>query len=255
MDAARFRADLDAWLDGELPPARAAEMESAAAADPQLRALADAQRAFDLRVRKAMLADAGSAEIVRRMLEKARPAAPPAGRVLGLPLRALRIAAALLLAVTAGMWWACIPPFECSYMQALEASSHDAAAQPGPSADDLAKRFGVPERAGDAVVALPIAATSVDFWGWHRQGICFSLVGPDPSTSYHVVACDSHGVRPSIRRRQTEANGQQWWIADIAGSHLVTFEVPGRDVLYGVSGTGRFEDVMAAARSLRAAIH
>ncbi len=249
MDARDFDRDLHAWLDGELAPDAAARMQAAADASPEFAERVELARQFDRRMRRALVSDPAAAETVRAMLARAR--SQPEGRLLRLPRGAMKIAAALLLAVTAGMWWTCIPPFECAYLEALESASHDAAAVPG--GPELATKFDLPDVLGDALPAKPPAATTLDFYVWHLTGVRLDYVRPDGS-AFHVTACDSQNIRPSFRRA-VEREGQTWWIADVAGGRIVAFEHPRSDIVFAVTGAKGDDSVFAAAKTLRASIH
>jgi hypothetical protein len=248
MDGAEFERDLHAWLDGELPPERAARMQAAADASPELAKRVAMERVFHVRVKHALQSDAGSAEVVREMAARARAARAPAP-ILGLPRWALRSAAAASI-VFAAMWWFCVPPFECTYLQALEAASHDPNAVPGPEADAFAREYGLPACIGGAKAAAPVAATSIDFWFWHLKGVRQDYVCGS-GAAYQVVVCDSPRIFPSVRRR-VERDGETWWIADIAGRRVVAFFKPGgSDELCCVTGTTADDSVYAHAKAFR----
>src|SRR5437773_6113520 len=89
----------------------------------------EAERAFDARVAAALAsagpgdAEAASIATVRALLARTRPpaAAPvPAGRVHRFRFGIPKIAVAAAALVVSTMWWFCIPPFQCGYMQAIE---------------------------------------------------------------------------------------------------------------------------------------
>jgi hypothetical protein len=150
-----------------------------------------------------------------------------------------------------GMWWFCIPPFECSYMQALEAASHDPNAVPGPAADEFAKEYKMPHAIAGAIAAPPVASVHLDFWAWHLDGIRQDYVRADCS-AFQVVVCESPRIKPSIRRA-VDRDGMKWWIADIAGRRVVAFAKPGdEDDLCAVTGRAGDDSVYAAAKALRA---
>jgi hypothetical protein len=255
-----FDRDLGAWLDGELPAERSAEIAAAVESSPDLARRVELERAFGRRVRRALVADAGDARVVRRMLDRARATKRPAGRLFGLPRVAVRAVAASILVAWVGLWWLCVPPFECSYLQALERSSRDASATPGPSADADARRLGLPDEIDGAKAAPPAVTTQLDFHAWHRRmtwsipGVRLDYVRPD-ATAFHVVACDSADVRPSMRRR-VHRDGLTWWRADTAGACEWVFDRSETNTLYAVVGPERDDEALyAAARALRASIH
>lgn len=254
MDAAEFERDLDAWLAGELPSERATQMQSAADSSPEVAARVAEERAFDARVKRALMSDAADDTArVRAMFARARAANERAGRVLRLPRGAIRAAAAVLLAVVGGLWWFCVPPFECMYMEALELSSRDPKAVPGATADALAKRYALPSEIDGAKAADPVAATKLDFAFWHLAGVRLDYVRGD-GAAFHVAACDSPGVRPSVRRR-VDRDGLRWWRSDFSGACTWAFEKSGADILYAVTGPERDADSLyAAAKALRASI-
>jgi hypothetical protein len=251
MDAAEFERDLHAWLDGELPAERAARMQAAADASPELAQRVAMERVFHVRVKRALVSDPGSVEIVREMAARARAVRAPAGRLLGVPIVAAKAAAAALVVATAGMWWFCIPPFECAYMQALEAASHDPNAVPGPEADEFAREYRMPREVAGAFPAPPVASTKADFWFWHVKGIRQDYVRAG-GQAFQVVVFESPGIKPSERRRH-DRDGQSWWIADVAGRRVVAFEKPGDpDEVCAVTGCAHDDSVYEFAKSLRA---
>jgi len=253
MRAAEFERDLEAWIDGELPPERAAAMRAAADASPDLARRAASERRFHERVKKAMASDAAIDDAaIRAMLAKARGENRAAGRLFRVPRGAWRALAAGVVVAVAGMWWFCVPPFECAYMQALEAATHDAAAaKPGADADALAMKFRLPAAIDGAVAARPAAATRLDVFIRHLDGVRLDYVKPDAVTAFHVVACDSPGFHPSIRRR-LDRDGVRWWTCDLDGNCTWAFQAEGTDVVYSVTGPEKIDDeVYAAAKDLR----
>lgn len=253
-----FEQELRAWIDDELAGERAARVEETVRTSPELMARVSAERAVDARVKRALLADAAdSRDLVRSMVARARLAHPapvpqvqPAGRVLRrTPWAALRAVAAVLVLSVGGMWWFCIPPFECAYMQALEAAARDPAAAPCPKAEAFCKRCGIPERAAELVAAKPAGATETAVHGVNLAGIRQDFVRGSDATAVCVVVFESKGVRPSVRRR-VERDGQDWWIADVAGRRVVAFD-HGDDVC-AVTGPTGDESVYSAAKTLRA---
>jgi hypothetical protein len=248
MTESDFELELRAWMDGELPPDRTARVESRIRSSAELMARVTAERAFDARVRRTLLADAAAApDFVRAVVATARAETRPAGRLVQLRWGALRAVAAVLVFAMGGMWWFCIPPFECAYMQALEAASEDPKATPCDEASAFWKRCGMPERTAGLVAAEPAARTQLDVHGLRLDGVRQDYVRDDLS-ALRVVICASKDVRPSIRRK-VERDGLTWWIADIGSRRVVAFD-HGDDVC-AVTGRAGDESVYAAARALR----
>jgi hypothetical protein len=253
MDAGEFERDLGPWIDGELPADRAADMQAAADASPDLARRAAFERRFHARVRKSMSSDADAA-VVAGMIERARAAEAPAGRLRALPRATWRAAAAVLVVAVTGMWWFCVPPFECAYMQALDAASHDVAAAPGAEADAMAKRFGLPGELDGAKAAPPAAATRLDVVFHHLPGVRLDYVRPDGASAFHVVACDSPTLHPSIRRR-VERDGARWWTCDVGEDCTWAFQSADGAVIYAVTGPDDDDaSLYAAAKALRACV-
>jgi len=254
MRAAEFERDLEAWIDGELPPERAAAMRAAADASPDLARRAASERRFHERVKKAMASDAAIDDAaIRAMLAKARGENRAAGRLFRVPRGAWRALAAGVVVAVAGMWWFCVPPFECTYMQALELASHDGTAKPGADADALAAELKLPAAIDGAVAAPPAAATRIQVFVRRLDGVRLDYVKPD-ATSFHVVACRSVGFHPSIRRR-VEKDGATWWTCDLAGDCTWAFQCDGTGVVYAVTGPDEDDaSVFAAAKALRTCV-
>jgi len=254
MDTGEFERDLGPWIDGELPAERAARMQSVVDASPELARRAAFERRFLARVTKAMASDADAA-VVAAMIARARGEEAPAGRLRRIPRAAWRAAAAVLVVAVTGMWWFCVPPFECPYMQALEAASHDSSATPGAEADALAKRFDLPAQIDGAVVAPPPAATTLDVHGRKLAGVRLEYVGADGATTLHVVACESRQLHPSIRRRVSSDGIREWWTRVHAGERTWAFQSPTTEVVYAVTGSAADEAaILAAAKALRASV-
>jgi hypothetical protein len=255
MDAREFDRDLHAWLDGELPPEHAARMQAAADASPDLARRVAMERALAARVQRALMSDPGSVETVRAMVARARATRAPAGRILGVPRGVLRIAASLLVVAVTGMWWFCIPPFECSYMQALEAASHDPNAKPGIAAEEFAKKYGMPGEIDGAFATQPVATVHLHFWFWDLDGVRLDYTYAD-GRAVQVVVCESDRIKPSVRRHVVR-DGMDWWMGDVAGRSVVAFVKPGGDGgdLCAVTGPAGDKSVYAAAKALRASFH
>jgi hypothetical protein len=251
MDPLDFERDLEAWLDGELPPAAAARMQAAADASPELAERAALQRALDARIRGALLAEPAAVATVRAMAARARGAAPSVRPpwILRRPLFAM--AATVLVAVTL-MWWFCIGPFECRYLMAFERASNDAAAAPGPGADDLVRRSGLPDRVGDARAATPAVRAPLDVFVFHFDGARMDYVRPDGS-SIRVAVSESAQKRPS-RSKRVDRDGRQWWVTDHGGLRMVAFDRPDCPFVYCVIGPAGADSVFAEAAALRDAI-
>lgn len=246
MDALRFEERLEVWLDGELPPDEAAEMEAWCAAHTDARVRADAERAFAERVRQALLSGEGAdgasgRDVVLQALAKARQAAEPAaapvapapaavpaprGRRLALPRWATGAAAAAAVAVTA-MWMNCIPPFECPYIEALEATARAPAA-------------GAAELDGAACECVPLA-----------NGVrALRTRVPVPGGEAVVLLAETPGHHPSFRRERT-LGGETWWIASEGGRTLVSFQDPRNRGLWCFVGSADEATLVGAARALR----
>jgi hypothetical protein len=239
MDAREFERDLGPWIDGELPADRAARMQSAADASPDLARRAAFERRFHARVKTAMATDA-DASVVAAMIDRARAVEAPAGRLRRMPRSAWRAVAAVLVVGVTGMWWFCVPPFECMYMQALEAASHDSAAAPGAEADAMATRLRLP--------------ATLDGVFHHLAGVRLDYVRPDGATAFHVVACDSPDLHPSIRRR-VEREGAQWWTCDVGDDCTWAFQSADAKVVYAVTGPDKDDaSLYASAKALRARV-
>ena len=222
MDAVEFERDLGPWIDGELPAERAARMQAAVDASTELARRAEFERRFHARVTKAMASDADVAAVAA-MIARALPDEAPAGRVRRIPSAAWRAAAAVIVVAVTGMWWFCVPPFECPYMEALEAASRDAAATPGATADAMAARFRLPAEIDGAVAAPPAAAARLRLLVRSLSGVRLDYVRPDGAAAFHVVACDSPEVHPSIRRR-VERDGATWWTCDVGLGRAWAFQ-------------------------------
>ncbi|MCE9636292.1 MAG: hypothetical protein K8T90_11370 [Planctomycetes bacterium] len=258
IDPAQFAERLEIWLDGELPPDEAAEMEAFCAAHPDARARADAERAFDARVRQALLAaptaptDArsGSDSVMAALATARRTAgvvpavqAPPPvadrpeshpsrARLLTFPKWVSGTAAVLGLAA---MWMNCIPPFECPYVEALEAAAS------APS-DGSAELDGLTRER----VSLQI---NVPFLTIPSSRALRTRVPVDGGEAVLLMS-ESPGHRPSFRRER-KIDGETWWIASENGQTLVAFEDPGNRGLWCFVGPEAEATLVSAARKLR----
>lgn len=247
IDGHEFERRLFIWLDGELPPREAAEMEAYCDAHPDAKARVAAERAFDARVKRALLSDAAGRELVLAALAKAQSAGPSAkrpteaspassrpisngaGRRFALPRWATGVAAAALLAVGA-MWINCIPPFECGYLQAMEIAA--AAEASGPSVCD-----------GQQGECVPASLTGCcDVW---RSNV------PVADGDATLLFCPAPGHEPSFRRLR-RIEGERWWVGFEDGRTIVAFlDVLGRG-LWCFVGTQDEETLVAAAKRYRA---
>ena len=252
MDPHDFDRDVHAWLDGELPPEAAARMQAAADASPELAERAALHRALDARIRGALSAEPAAAATVAAMAARARAGAPSiVRRPWYLRRRVAAVAATLLVAGTV-MWAFCIGPFECRYLIALEAAADDPAGQPGPAAEELMRRAGLPTRVGDALAQEPPVALAVDFINLHTNGLRVDYWRPDGSY-FRVTLSECCTHRPSANRK-IERDGREWWTTEYDGHRLVAFDRPQCSFVYCVVGPAGSDRVFAEAAALRDAI-
>lgn len=252
MDPADFERDLDAWIDDELPAESAARMQAAADASAELAERAALRRSLEERVRGALSAEPSAVATVREMAARARGAGAPVLRRPWYARRPLTIAASLLIVVGGFMWAFCIGPFECRFLMALERAADDPAALPGPAADELMHRSGLPLRVGDALAAEPVVALAIEFANVSTRGLRVDYVRPDGS-SFRVTASECPSHRPSASRG-VERDGRKWWMSEYDGHRLVAFDRPGCDFVYCVVGPPGADCVLREAAALRDAI-
>jgi hypothetical protein len=255
MDAREFEERLFPWIDGALPPDAAQAMEEHCAADPAARERAAAERAFDDRVRRALLADARGGESVARALVAVRAeasreevgvsgAVARPGRLLGFPGRgaagvapARRPAsvrrwaagmAAAAAAVVGVMWFNCVPPFECRVLEALERAA-DAPAETTEHVGDVDRdRVSLPGE-------QPRTA-----WRSQVQG-CPGVV---------VLECEDAPDDPSFRRAY-RVGEESWWVADRGEKTVVAFRDPGDHRLWCFVGTQPEATLLDAVKRFR----
>lgn len=218
MDDLEFRTDLETWLDGELPPDRAAAMQAFADASPEHAALAAAHRAWNERVRAALVADVDARATVAGILAATRPRArvqPPRRLALVRPFAA---AAAVLMMATSLAWFYCVGPFECAYLEALERAVEAPVEVDPDRVADLVGQLG----AGIPHPTTPCegpSAVRVAHGGDHMAlRYCYEL----PSGSAVALWCDAGADRPSFRRRVVKY-GRTWWITELDGRSVVAF--------------------------------
>ena len=251
MDPSDFDRDLQPWLDGELPPEAAARMQAAADACPELTERVALHRALDGRIRGALASEPAAVATVRAMAARARGRTPSIARRPWY-FRPVAAAAAVLIVTGVVLWTFCIGPFECRYLIALEKAADDVAAVPGPAADELLRRSGLPDHVGDAVRAEPAVALPVDFIDLHTPGLRVIYVRPDRS-SFCVTLSECATRRPSANRR-TSWGGKQWWMTDYDDHRLVAFDCPKCPFVYCVLGPVGEEHVFEDAAALREAM-
>lgn len=247
-----FERDLHAWIDGELPDDAAARMQAAADASPELAERVELQRAFDARMRAALSADPSAAAAVRAMAVRASGRNAPPVRGSWSVTRIAMVAASLLIVSGVLLWTFCIGPFECRFLVALENAADDPAAVPGPAADELMRRSGLPLRVGDALAAEPVVALAIDFAEHRTKGLRVDYVRQD-SSAFRVTASECPSKRPSASR-VVEWEGRKWWMSEYDGHRLVAFDRPGSDFVYCVVGAAGADCVFREAAALRDAI-
>lgn len=226
IDAREFDRLLFPWIDGELPPDRAAEMAKWCDAHADARSRADAERAFEGRVRTALLSDASGAGLVADAIRRAR-AAPARGRVVRFP-RWIAAAAASVVVAISGMWWFCIPPFECAFLQAVEAAAEDP---------------GLGEETVEGLLRERVAMVC-------DEGGCAwrTIVEIDGGRAAILLAASEH--EPSVRRRR-EIDGRIWWVGEEHGRHVVVFPDPAQRGLWSFVGTQDEATLLSAAVRFR----
>lgn len=267
IDVRTFEERLFAWIDGELPPADAREVEAFCEAHPEARARADAERAFDARVKVAILGGARGKALVADALRRARaddgaaapaprpaptvpPAEPavsshpagtaartprtpaPAGRLLRLRRRFVSVAglAAAASIGLAAMWFNCIPPFECACLAAMEAASD-------------APAFGVEDFEGAACEVVPLDLAG----GCHvlRRRVPFD------GGEAVVLVCTEGGVEPTPRAEMW-SDGHPYWVAGIDDRTVVAYRDPGSRALVCFVADAPEAKLLPAAKAFRA---
>jgi hypothetical protein len=247
-----FERDLDAWIDGELPADAAARMQAAVDASPELAERAALQRSLDARMRDALAAEPAAAAIVREMALRASGLHAPAARRTWSAPRIVSVAASLVIVAGVLLWTLCIGPFECRFLVALEKAADDPSALPGPAADELMNRSGLPLRVGDALAVEPVVALAIEFADCRTKGLRVDYARPDTS-SFRVTASECPTKRPSSSRI-VEWEGRSWWTSEYDGHRLVAFDRPGCDFVYCVVGPAGSDCVFKEAAALRDAI-
>ena len=248
MNCDDFRSHLLTYVDGELAEP---QVSAAAAHESQCDDCCGRvrfERAFEERIGTALLADAPERDVAELLGRIRLGAAPsPPGRVLTLR-RLVATAAGLLLAVQAA-WFFCIPPFECSYLQAVEAAAAPTVAPVNASetAPERLARLTVPATIGDARLdGEPVLVHLGDAGGDYAMRARY-LGGEGAFT---VLWCDPGGMQPSFRRRTSRA-GDDWWIATENGNHLVAWMCPYTETMCTLVGEIPEETLIAAASDLR----
>ncbi len=149
------------------------------------------------------------------------------------------------------MWSLCIPPFECAYLQAMEAAAttaDGAALPPSGERDGLLNRVLPPIElleysqtgVGDLVNVGYRAGARAVRARYERGG----------GEGFTVIWSDLIGSSPSFRRH-VERDGLDWWIAEENGRNVVTYICPETDTLCALVGTLPEERLREIAMTLR----
>lgn len=241
LDARAFDERLHAWLDGELSPDAERAMESWCETHPEAKDLAERERAFDARIRGALLAGNGGRETVATALRRTRPATPLFAR------RGIAAAASVLVAVTGFLWFNCVPPFECSYVGAMESAATLPAVRSEPlAADRMSAALGV------------VGTVSATFDLVNVKHCCgeesarWSLALADGTRVAVVEGRCSH-TDPSFRRLR-ESDGWSCWVAEKKDDTVVCFRDPGSGRLISLVAPVPAARLEQAARSLSVAL-
>lgn len=273
MDAATFERRLYAWLDGELPAAEAAEMDAWCTAHPAARERVAAERAFDDRVRAALVGDPSAQAVVGRALAALRatepapgtrtpspaqtsspqpPSAPPrpAGRVFRMP-RWIPAALAASVLVVATMWFQCIPPFQCGVVEALEKAAEVAETAPcGNGAGcPITARMRVAAAQLGAEVGDPARVPVACCPGCTGTGFRIRRDGAEAV----CVWSPCKGCVPSFRN-EAEVGGAPAWVARHHGRGVVVFRDAATGDICSLVGTAPDDTLTALAKDLRAAL-
>ena len=162
----------------------------------------------------------------------------------------LAVAATLLLAVQAA-WFFCIPPFECSYLQAVERATREVGTplRPGVVAPPVAGRIVV----APALLGFDLdgEASLVDVG--HRpgeRGVRARYSRADES--FDVVWSDPGGATPSFRRRR-DMDGRTWWIAEENGNRIVAWICPVTETLCSLVSDLPEDRLLGYAEEMRSA--
>lgn len=231
IDARQFEERLFPWIDGALPADSAREMEEYCRVHPEARERAAAERAFEQRLRGALVADARGHEVALRAFATIRgeeagvaAAAPRSGRLLSFPRWGTGVAAAAALVVGV-MWLNCIPPFECSVLEAME----KAADAPAERTEELA---GGPCEWVSVAGAPRVQRSHVQAEG--GGDACLLVYRSDEDPSF---------------RREFRDGGDAYWVADRGGRTLVAYREDRS--LYCFVGDQPEAQLMATARRFR----
>jgi hypothetical protein len=162
----------------------------------------------------------------------------------------LAVAATLLLAVQTA-WFFCIPPFECSYLQAVERATREVGTplRPGVVAPPIASRVAV----APALLGFDLEGeASLVEVGYRpgEQGVRarYSRAGE----SFDVVWSNPGGVTPSFRRRY-EIDGRTWWIANENGYQIVAWICPVTETLCSLVSDLPEDRLLGYAEEMRSA--
>jgi len=262
MNCNEFREQLFSFIDGELTGAAVGSASAHVEACTDCAERAEFERELESRMSAALLSGAEGFDVSRALAGVDRPAEPVTaeragtGRVIRFPFarRLLAVAATLLIAVQAA-WFFCIPPFECSYLQAVELSTREegTALRPGVAGPRLFERIDVPstlsgyELQGDPVgLRRGLGDVGYEF-ATEVVRARYALDGE----SFDVVWSRSNGMEPSFRRKRDEG-GQVWWIAEETGNRIVAWMCPDGDTLCTLVGDLPEDRLLEVAGELRA---
>ncbi|MCG3134016.1 MAG: hypothetical protein HMLKMBBP_01285 [Planctomycetes bacterium] len=241
MDATRFDEQVHAWIDGELSPDEDRAMEEWCAAHPEARERAELERAFEARIRSALLSGSDGRAFVADALRRTRPARPLQAT------RGFAAAASVLAAIAGFMWFNCVPPFECSYVGAMEAAATAPAVRAEPvSPDRMTAALRTIGTLGDMCERVDVAHCCGEGSArWRLRLPCGSPIAVVEGRCAHDA--------PSFRRRR-EAGGGVLWVAEKTADTIVCFRDPGSGGYVSLVGSVPSANLEQAALSLREAL-
>ena len=269
MNCREFSEHVLAFTARATSTAMSAEMARHAEACPPCRGRADLERQFDDRVALALARSGGHREL------EALLARPPGGERAvergrtpqRLQIWAPRVAAAAVLVAlgTALAWFACIPPFECPYLSAIEsvarpeADPAEAAARAGstgprehapPDAPALAAALSARVHPPQRLDGLPLLGELRPVVVLHDEDRIPGVRADygDRTHTVEVLWTDAGGMRPSDRRR-TKVDGNTWWLASENGADIAAYFCEESQALCTV--IARSGDALHLAKMLR----